>query len=188
MAKRRHIAKIPNYGYKRKAHLDIVVTLFTKVDVNQLNLAKDKIKKLIRGITDYCANDKYVYYNPSRRKKTYLFSKDAWELRDSTEKGVLVGDHAVPLEQIFSYLSKKKRNQPKWFEDIGEHNIRKFLEKNLQIVMITKDEDTLLNQRKLKSEMPDNWDWDDDIFARYDSVGIQIENESRSNSLKIKTT
>ena len=188
MARKRHIANISNYGSKRNAHLGIAVTLFTKVDVNQLNLAKDKIKKLIRGITDFCAADKYTYQNPSRCSKVYPYSEPAWEMRNVDKCSGLVGDHAIPLEQIVSYLSKKKRDEPEWFEDsIGENNVRKFLENNLQIVMITKDEDTLLNQRKLKSKMPDNWDWGGDKYARYDYVGIQIKNKSKSNSLKIET-
>ena len=72
--KKRHIANISNYGSKRNAHLGIVVTLFTKVDINQLNLAKDKIKKLIREITDYCAADKYTFQNPF--PSVYIFEEE----------------------------------------------------------------------------------------------------------------
>lgn len=72
-------------------------------------------------------------------------------------------DHAVP----FAHL---QRNE--YFSEISENNIHQYL-KYIVGVIVTKDENSALNQHGLAQKMPKNWDsWN--LFARYECAGIEL--------------
>ena len=183
MVSRKIRSNHPKFGLKRNAFMKVTLSIIEYNDADTISLTRNNVKKMMRGITDYCANDKHVYYTPSRRKKTYLFSKKAWVLRDSTEKGVLVGDHCVPLKSIIDYIDEYKRK-----DTTNNFEIKNFLENHLEIVMITKEENDLLRSNGLNSEMPEEWDYFDNRYARYEKLGIELAEESKGNNLKKKTT
>jgi len=57
-------------------------------------------------------------------------------------------------------------------------NILKMLKKYYVICAITKEEDKKLNAAGLRSKMPDGWKEDDSVFARYEEVGILVDNNT----------
>ena len=70
------------FGAKRKAYMQVILSIIERNDANTISLTKSKITDMMRAITDYCGNNKYLYQNPKRSQKTYKYSDDAWELRD----------------------------------------------------------------------------------------------------------
>ena len=77
-------------------------------------------------------------------------------------------------------------------QDIGKkcgHHLREFLEQHLEVIMITKVEDKLLNSSKLQSKMPKGFSFATmkTKYPRYAAVGIKIEPKSNRNSLKNQT-
>lgn len=162
--------------------MQIIQSIFANNDPEAISLAKVKIKDMMRAITDYCANDKYLYKNHNRSQQTYRYSKAAWVLKDTPKNAGLVGDHCVPLNPIFEYLIDAKSRRPLSGEEICE-----FLDYHLEIVMITKDEDHELNRGQLKSEMPENWEWFGEKYSRYLVAGIEMEESSMRNNLSVRT-
>ena len=53
----------------------------------------------------------------------------------------------------------------------SEENIEEFLNKYYRLGVLTKAEDIRLNDIKLKSDMPQDWDGND-VFARYKKAEI----------------
>jgi len=170
------------FGAKREAYMQVILSIIEHNDANTISLTKSKITDMMRAITDYCGNNKYLYQNPKRSQKTYKYSDDAWELRDIKKNQGLVGDHCVPLNSIFAYLVKEKQNST-----FSRDEIERFLDYHLEVVMITKEEDKILNDNGVKSKMPNDWEFFGDKYARYKISGINIALESVLNSLEIHT-
>ena len=175
-----------DYGEKRNAHMNMVISIFENGKIEDLVYTKGRIKNYMRGITDYCANDKNVYKNEKRTQIVYKYSEEAWKLKDNEENKDLVGDHVIPLEVIFQECMKIRQ------EKIGNHcdvYLRKFLEQYLEVIMITKKEDKLLRGSKLQSKMPPGFSFATmkTKYPRYHAVGIKIEPQSIKNSLKNQT-
>jgi len=170
------------FGAKRKAYMQVILSIIEHNDANTISLTKSKITDMMRAITDYCGNNKYLYQNPKRSQKAYKYSDDAWALRDKEKNQGLVGDHCVPLNSIFAYLVKEKQNST-----FSRDEIEHFLDYHLEVVMITKEEDKILNDNGLKSKMPNDWDFFEDKYARYKISGINIALESVLNSLENHT-
>ena len=175
-----------DYGEKRNAHMNMVISIFENGKIEDLVYTKGRIKNYMRGITDYCANDKNVYKKEKRTQIVYKYSEEAWKLKDNEENKDLVGDHVIPLEVIFQECMKIRA------EKIGNHcghHLREFLEQHLEVIMITKKEDKLLRGSKLQSKMPEGFSFATmkTKYPRYDAVGIKIEPQSYRNSLKNQT-
>ena len=171
-----------SFGEKRNAFMKIIQSIFTNNDSETITLTKVKITDMMRAITDYCANDKYLYKNHKRSQQTYRYSKSAWIIKDTQKNAGLVGDHCVPLNCIFEFLADANKKTP-----LSADEIRKFLDYHLEIVMITKEEDNKLNGLKLKSKMPTNWEWFGEKYLRYNYADIEIEEASMKNSLSVRT-
>lgn len=91
------------------------------------------------------------------------------EAKPNTEHEKLIKDHTVPISILKNIIIKEK---PKNAEEISL-----LLKKFYRIAIITKKEDNILNNRKLKSQMPPNWNWKEDapnLKARYDLCEIKI--------------
>lgn len=52
--------------------------------------------------------------------------------------------------------------------------IREIFEIHCRAALVTKEEDRKLNGAKLRSAMPSNRSFGEDIFARYSAVGIEL--------------
>lgn len=93
-------------------------------------------------------------------------SKKALSVMEGKHTDRLVKDHSIPIKIIRSEFSK--------LETPNIEIIKHFLIANYKLGVITKTEDRLLDKRKLRSGMPENWDgknW----RARYEKVNIEEE-------------
>ena len=54
---------------------------------------------------------------------------------------------------------------------------KKILNKYYKLGVLTKSEDDLLNNAKLRSKMPPLWD-SENVFARYDAIGIKNQKQN----------
>ncbi len=85
----------------------------------------------------------------------------------------LVFDHAVPFKYLQAELLK--------LVDVTTHSVENVLNKFGTVVLITKEENDLLNAAGYRSDMPKDWDGIDPL-ARYKAVGIEVlENTNISN-------
>lgn len=85
----------------------------------------------------------------------------------------LILDHAVPFKYLQAELLK--------LSDVTTHSVEIVLDKFGTVVLITKEEDNLLNAAGYRSDRPKDWDRIDSL-ARYKAVGIVIlENTDFSN-------
>ena len=82
-------------------------------------------------------------------------------------------EHVIPakvyLERLKElYLETKGFNAEESLEQFKKYR------EQVAVCIITKDEDDALNKAGLRESMPDNWNWGDDIFARYTNTNIMI--------------
>ncbi|MEP1202052.1 hypothetical protein [Tateyamaria sp.] len=77
----------------------------------------------------------------------------------------LAFEHSVPLKVIGSLLLEAETQEA----------MMRILERYVQIVWVTKDEDIRLNQMGLRSKMPA--DWDRTTYARYVAAGIELNHQ-----------
>tara|TARA_B100000900_G_C20349543_1_gene621725 strand:- start:95 stop:628 length:534 start_codon:yes stop_codon:yes gene_type:complete len=96
--------------------------------------------------------------------KMNFISKDAFEAINNKSNTRLMKDHSVPIKIIRMLLQSDLSR--------SEKNIEKFLNKYYRLGVLTKEEDIRLNDIKLKSDMPQDWDGYD-VFARYKKAGIE---------------
>jgi len=109
-----------------------------------------------------------------------------WSEFDGKHKGCKFWSekaHASNLETkhlIHEHLVPRKVITHKLFNDIphSKQEISDFLSDFCVGVVVTKDEDNMLNMAELKSSMPDDWD-NKDAWARYKKVGIKVVNTQK---------
>ncbi len=113
------------------------------------------------------------FNNPDPRKEEealsamHSISKDAREIING-DKGRLMKDHSVPVRELRELM--RGAYEEGRLSEIKE--IKQFLEKYCCLGVITKEEDNRLNDKKLRSKIPDGWN-SKDMFARYAEVGIE---------------
>jgi len=95
--------------------------------------------------------------------KMNFISKNALEAIYHKSDTYLMKDHSVPVKIIHKLLQSDLSR--------SEKNIEEFLNKYYRLGVLTKAEDIRLNDIKLKSDMPQDWDGND-VFARYKKAGI----------------
>jgi hypothetical protein len=96
--------------------------------------------------------------------KMHFISRDALSAIKSESEIRLVKDHSVPVKIITNLLKEKQFR--------SEEEIEQLLIKYYSLGVLTAKEDKLLNQSKLKADMPSDWNRDN-VFARYKKVGIE---------------
>ncbi|WP_020372182.1 hypothetical protein [Rhizorhabdus wittichii] len=89
------------------------------------------------------------------------------DLRSPSDR--LVVDHSVPLAKIYQGIFIDHSD---WEKD----DLKKFLTHHMKRALLTSEEDRALDEvrdgQSLKSEMPRDWKWWDDPFARYHARAI----------------
>lgn len=84
-------------------------------------------------------------------------------------------EHAIPAVIIL-----EKLNSVFVPTDSLEDNMKKvlkILEYSNVVAILTSEENDILKQNKLNSKMPKDWKFFDNVFARYDAVGIKLLDE-----------
>ena len=169
---------------KRAAHIRMVIAM-TKAGNEDLLLTKDKSAYFLRGIIDYAVNGRHANLDVRWAPSTYEYSQNASVLKheksayqqrsDKTQSEFkLHAEHIIPNSLIFKRLLAMVE------KECSDQEITQFLDSSCKIVVITKEEMTLLDGAGagLKSSMPDDWAWDDDPYARLNHVGIEMEHLS----------
>jgi hypothetical protein len=83
----------------------------------------------------------------------------------SRGNGQLIFDHAIPFKLLQQELLE--------LDDVTPEAVRQVLTRHEVIVLITKEEDKLLNEAGLRADMPRLWDRKNPL-ARYRAVGIKL--------------
>ena len=74
-------------------------------------------------------------------------------------------EHPIPSSVVRKHLLDKVLN----VEAVG-----RILKEAGPVTLILRAEDDALTAAGLRSSMPQNWIWGDDVFARYDRANIKI--------------
>jgi hypothetical protein len=120
---------------------------------------------LENGIIDWAWPLRFVRGNETYRGLRYY----SHEARDAIQDGETQfrRDHFFP-KNIFKELLFSMNNR-------DPNEVRQFMEKYGEICVITIQEDARLNAAGLRGRMPQGWQIEDgNIFARYQSVGINV--------------
>jgi hypothetical protein len=75
-------------------------------------------------------------------------------------------DHIFPKKQLKEMLFGMENPNP--------DSIREKMEKYGEVCVITREEHSELRNARLDRAMPNGWTFGDDIFARYQEIGIQV--------------
>jgi len=86
------------------------------------------------------------------------------------KRNAVIHEHVIPHSIVMDKLLT--------LVPLTNDNILKMLKKYYVICAITKEEDKKLNAAGLRSKMPDGWKEDDSVFARYEEVGILVDNNT----------
>jgi hypothetical protein len=113
----------------------------------------------------FCYKNGYVTKNCKPAWGKILWNE--W-VSDQAEKegGLVVKEHTIPIDVIKHLLLNLGIGTT--LKDIAD-----LLDKYVVFATITKEEDTKLNNAKLKNKMPQHWD-KKDVLARYKKVGIKV--------------
>lgn len=103
-----------------------------------------------------------------------IFSAEAKKIwiknKEEGKKGRLglILEHAIPRNILCARLVSI--NKPGEFTTKSVSN---FQEKYIHRAFVSKEEDRELDRHGFRSKMPENWNWDDDVWARHRAVGIR---------------
>ena len=117
------------------------------------------------GIIDWSWPLRFVKGN--QQYKGYRFySHDAYEAvcRGETK---FTRDHYFPKTRLKEMLLNTRNPE--------ENSVRQLMETYGEVCVITRQEDARLRAAGLRNEMPQGWLIGDDVFARYQSVGIRVQ-------------
>lgn len=146
-----------------------------QVELNS-KLMRD-ILDVVEGLMRGALNSKGNYDHSSLKLKCSFISENAQRLHMTMNGGQLLKaahrEHAIPLKVVLRNLYSQEQLTPK--------SLMEFLSLQLVSVLITKDEQRLLDaaDTKIKDSMPLDWDGVD-VFARFKKAGIKIIERSSS--------
>ena len=80
------------------------------------------------------------------------------------KKNKITYEHPIPSKVVFELILKAK----------NEIEISNILKKTDYIVILSHFEDVKLRDKGLVSSMPENWEYGDDVFARYKEASIKV--------------
>lgn len=134
----------------------------------------DCLRRVILNSKEHIkANDPKRIYSQYMRYAMDEFSKMnkcTSENASGANSKDVIHEHVVPHSIVMNKLLE--------IENLTNENILSVLQKYYVICDITREEDQLLNNAKLRSKMPRDWNEESDsIFARYEAVGISVRRE-----------
>ena len=147
----------------QNSHLSEIASIISSCRrLEELGNNKTGPRKIIREAI-------FFIWETGVNKPTKFSKKRARSIRASKEKDIknLRYDHPIPLKIIIEKLYS--------LEEINEASLLRILNRYIKQggILITKEEDKLLNEKGLRSSMPKDWD-EEDILARYKKAGIEI--------------
>lgn len=125
--------------------------------------ARTEIMSLLWRFTADGMKKGYLARDAIKYKCTHIpYTQKAKAVLNSNETKGLRHEHAVPRKFIAEEIIKRNESPVE---------ICSFIDQYCKAVLVTKEEDSRL---KPKSSMPDSWDWNDDIYQRYNDANIKI--------------
>lgn len=112
------------------------------------------------------AND-YYYYTPKMLKHAKKHNIEFHKRNRKSIKNRYTFEHPIPSKVILNEILKNPTKE----------YVEKILKMSDRVVMLTHDENKLLVKAKLISSMPKSWKFGDDIYSRYNTVGIKVIDE-----------
>jgi len=121
------------------------------------------------------ANDEY-YITDNALEQLNNYNNKKHIIKSLKENSVLRGwkkqlevkyEHTIPSKIVLNEIIKYKNDTDK---------ILQILEISDCVTITTIEENNKLN-KKYKSDMPSNWNFNDDIFARYKALNIKVSNK-----------
>ena len=168
-----------NMYEKRDAYIRVAVAM-CKAGRKDLYATKGHSDYFLRGIIDYTPEGKKANLNIKYGPIAYRYSIKASKLKyipsayqdrvkgNKPEK--LHAEHVIPNIMIFERLVT--------LADAGtsDDELVDFLRESCQVVVITKEERTVLDlELGLTKTMPIIWKWGDDPIVRLQAAGIELE-------------
>lgn len=117
------------------------------------------------GLNKFLSNALIFMNKKNKYKQADYYSKEAIEKLKKNDMRGLVFEHMVPKTRYIQGPCIEEAKQNRLTIDF----IVNLLNKYWKIAVITIDQDKML----LRTKMPNNWD-QEDIFARYRAVGIEL--------------
>jgi len=133
------------------------------------NIQRNNVGEIINWITRNLiakfslANDYYLITDFTK-KQLESINLDYSNRRNKKKINNYTFEHPIPAKVVLTELLKVKTYEERM----------KILNFADCVVILSKDEDKKLLSVKLRSSMPKNWSYFDNIFARYDQVGISV--------------
>jgi hypothetical protein len=164
---------------KREAYIRVAVAM-CKAGREDLFATKGHSDYFLRGIIDYSAEGKKANLNMKYAPSTYPYSVKASKLKNvasayqNRSKGPknekLHAEHVIPNIMIFERLVHLAET------GVPDNELADFLRESCQVVIITKEERTILDsEHGLTKSMPEGWEWGDDPKIRLNVAGIELE-------------
>ena len=164
---------------KREAYIRVAVAM-CKAGRDDLYATKGHSDYFLRGIIDYTSDGNKANLNMKYAPIAYRYSIKAAKLKHvpsayqnrvrghKPEK--LHAEHVIPNIMIFERMITLAEN------GTSDDDLANFLRESCQIVVITKEERTILDSELgLSKSMPSGWNWGDDPMARLHVAGIEVE-------------
>jgi hypothetical protein len=138
---------------------------------------------LLRSFTDYwfayhkqgpflnSKNNPKWHNNPSSVKDKdallgmHFISDMAFDVIEQGSDVKIIKEHSIPINVIREILIQQK---PLTITDIENILLRFY-----RLGVLTKEEDKVLNEKGLQSSMPASWDFNENVFSRYEVAGIK---------------
>lgn len=124
------------------------------------------ISSVIKGILD------------GNTYKDEMLQVRKWLGKEYQKPGLLPKDslrfeHVIPAKVYLERLKELYLDTKGFTTKVSLKRFNEY-RKQVAVCIITKEEDDDLNKKGLRESMPDNWNWGDDIFARYTDTNIMI--------------
>lgn len=169
-----------------KTSKEIKSSLVKLLDCSFKTLTLDELKDetIAYGLRNYIAkyslaNDEYFI---SDKALNLLNLKNLKSIKRCHKKKLNIKfEHMVPSKVIYDYLLDLKSSS-----NYNKKNLKDILELTSIVTIITKSENDSLDSKKdghsLRAKMPENKKINEDnLFSRYDSVGIRVVKNEKEN-------
>ena len=147
-----------------KMQKEISELIFATLDIILRNDSGEILKWVARNlIAKYSlAND---HYYTTQKTLFYLTSKgvDIKKRYNKNKKNEYTFEHPIPAKIVLEELLKVRKNEDRL----------KILKFSDCVVILSNEE----NKNLKRQNMPSNWQYFDNLYARYDEVGIKVLNE-----------
>ena len=133
------------------------------------NIKKHKVGEILNWllrnqIAKYSLANDYYFSTQYTLDQVKNMKLDITKRSIKNKKNKITYEHPIPSKVVFELILKAK----------NEIEISNILKKTDYIVILSHFEDVKLRGKGLVSSMPENWEYGDDVFARYKEASIKV--------------